>query len=231
VQRIKTGVSKLDEIIEGFPSGKTILLTGEPGSGKTIFGLQFAGHSCSLGLRTTYVTTEEKTDDLRAQAASVGLDIATAEQKELLTFVDFFGPRASLIENSLKLKVKPKRNFIEIVHEIPRQIDGQVLIIDNLGAFTTHLEVNEFRERLDILIHYLMEKCITTLLIMDHATFTEFNELGFYATYGAIRLMKQVNPYTGARERQMDIIKMRNTRTPLQPMVYEIGSNGIEIVS
>ncbi len=43
--------------------------------------------------------------------------------------------------------------------------------------------------------------------------------------------MKRENPYTGRRERVMDIVKMRSTKTPTQFMTYEINNNGIEIVS
>ncbi len=43
--------------------------------------------------------------------------------------------------------------------------------------------------------------------------------------------MKRENPYTGRRERVMDIIKVRSTKTPTQFLTYEIGSNGIVINS
>ena len=43
--------------------------------------------------------------------------------------------------------------------------------------------------------------------------------------------MKRENPYTGRRERVMDIVKMRSTKTPTQFITYEIDSNGIKIVS
>ncbi|TMS40472.1 MAG: recombinase, partial [Methanobacterium sp.] len=72
---------------------------------------------------------------------------------------------------------------------------------------------------------------ITTLLILDSATSDEFNEIALYSVYGAINLMKRENPYTGRRERVMDIIKVRSTKTPTQFLTYEIGSNGIVINS
>ena len=67
MKRIKTGSSELDEIIGGFPSGKTILITGDPGSGKTIFGLQFAYKNCLENKKTVYISTEE--DAAETQAA------------------------------------------------------------------------------------------------------------------------------------------------------------------
>ncbi|MDP3622454.1 MAG: ATPase domain-containing protein, partial [Methanobacteriaceae archaeon] len=44
-----------------------------------------------------------------------------------------------------------------------------------------------------------------------------------------IKLVRRENPYTGRRERVMDIIKMRSTKTPTQFLTYDIGANGIEI--
>ena len=40
--RVKTGVSGFDELVEGgIPKGFNVLITGLPGTGKTIFGLQY----------------------------------------------------------------------------------------------------------------------------------------------------------------------------------------------
>jgi KaiC/GvpD/RAD55 family RecA-like ATPase len=231
MNRIKTGISGLDERIDGIPSGKTILLTGEPGTGKTIFGLQFACNACRQGVKTMYVITEETVEDLRTQASSVGLDIEGSIEDGMLEFVDSFGPRTALIEDAMKLEVKAKRNFLEILHEIPKDMSGKLLVIDNLGAFTNNLGLTEFKERLDILIHYLSRRAITTLLILDSATSSAFNDVSFYAVYGALRLLKKENPYTGVRERCLDIVKMRNTKIPLQPLTYEINSGGIEILA
>jgi len=37
-ERVPTGIQGLDALIEGgFPKGRSILVTGEPGTGKTIF--------------------------------------------------------------------------------------------------------------------------------------------------------------------------------------------------
>jgi KaiC/GvpD/RAD55 family RecA-like ATPase len=77
----------------------------------------------------------------------------------------------------------------------------------------------------------LKERNITALIILDSATSREFNEIALFSVYGAIKLMKRENPYTGRRERVMDVVKMRSTKTPTQFMTYEINSNGIDIIS
>ncbi|MGH7829412.1 MAG: RAD55 family ATPase, partial [Candidatus Binatia bacterium] len=41
-QRVSTGIPGLDPLIEGgFPAGKSYLITGESGTGKSIFCMQF----------------------------------------------------------------------------------------------------------------------------------------------------------------------------------------------
>ena len=109
--------------------------------------------------------------------------------------------------------------------------DIKVVVIDNLGSYTAKLTPYEFRDRFDHLVYELKKRNITALVILDSATSNEFNELALFSVYGAIKLMKRENPYTGRRERVMDIVKMRSTKTPTQFMTYEINSKGLEIVS
>ena len=76
----------------------------------------------------------------------------------------------------------------------------------------------------------LKKRNITALVILDSATSKEFNEIALFSVYGALRLMKRENPYTGRRERVMDIVKMRSTKTPTQFMSYEIDDTGISLI-
>ena len=51
-----------------------------------------------------------------------------------------------------------------------------------------------------------------------------------YSVYGAIRLRKRDNPYTSKRERVTDIIKIRNTKIPLEYLLFDITDKGIELI-
>lgn len=39
------------------------------------------------------------------------------------------------------------------------------------------------------------------------------------------------DPFTSARERAMDVVKMRSTKTPVELLSYEIGKGGIRLTS
>jgi len=228
MDRIKTGLAELDRTLGGFPAGKTVLVTGDPGTGKTIFGLQVANECCVQGLRTVFISTEESAVDLRMQGKSFGWSLENHEKDGLLKFVELAGYRALEIETALSISMDAvKGNFMEILDNLPEET--QVLIIDSLGSHAANLTSHEFRDRFDLLTYTLAGMGITTLIILDNVTSKEFNDIALFSAYGAIQLMKKENPYTGKRERVMDIIKMRNTKTTVQLLSYNINSKGIEI--
>jgi len=230
MDRIRTGISGLDQAIQGLPLRRTVLVTGGAGSGKTIFGLQLANECCKNGLRTVYMSTEEEAEDLLAQGQSFSWDLRTFERKKILSFIEMVGPRLREIESALSISVKCRKgNFESMLERIPD--DTEVLIVDSLGSHTSDLSPTEFKDRLDLLVHRLNKRRISTMLILDSATSKEYNELAMFSVYGAIVLKKRENPYTGRRERVMDIVKMRNTKTPIQLLTFSIRSDGIIITT
>jgi len=59
--RISTGITELDAVIEGgLIKGKTYLVVGEPGTGKTVFGLQFLMSGLLQKEKGLYVAIDEK---------------------------------------------------------------------------------------------------------------------------------------------------------------------------
>ncbi len=230
MERIKTGIEGIDQFTGGLPRGKTILITGDAGSGKTIFGLQFALKSFQQSLKTVYITTEEDSKDLYTQGDTFGWNIESATDSGILKFIELAAVRAKVTEAEISIDVGAmKGNFSKFIRDLPEDTD--TVIIDNIGSYTAKLTPYEFRDRFDLLVYELKERNITALIILDSATSKEFNEIALFSVYGAIKLMKRENPYTGRRERVMDVVKMRSTKTPTQFMTYEINSNGIEIVS
>lgn len=89
VGRISTGVSGLDETIEGgLIAGKTYLVTGGAGTGKTILGLQFLWSGIKSNERCLYVALCERPRDIFAGAACFGWNLPAAYQKKQLTLLD-----------------------------------------------------------------------------------------------------------------------------------------------
>jgi circadian clock protein KaiC len=84
-QRVTTGIAGLDPLLEGgLPKGRSILVTGEPGTGKSMFAIQYIVEGLKRGEKCIFVTADEEPIDILEQAASMGWDIERhVENKEL----------------------------------------------------------------------------------------------------------------------------------------------------
>ncbi len=82
VERIKTGVQGLDKVLKGgFRKNATILVTGAPGTGKTIMALQFIYYGAkNYNENGIFITIEENLSDLKENAKNLGMDINALEK-------------------------------------------------------------------------------------------------------------------------------------------------------
>jgi circadian clock protein KaiC len=65
--RTEVGIPGFDALVHGgLPEGRSILLAGSTGTGKTVFGLQFLADGARLGEPGVLVTFAEQPDDLIA---------------------------------------------------------------------------------------------------------------------------------------------------------------------
>ena len=74
-----TGIRGFDQITGGgLPKGRPTLVCGGPGSGKTMFGMEFLIRGATeLGEPGVFVSFEETAVDLAKNVASLGFDIGT----------------------------------------------------------------------------------------------------------------------------------------------------------
>jgi circadian clock protein KaiC len=84
-ERVSTGIAGLDRLLDGgFPKGRSVLVTGEPGTGKTIMALQFLADGLDHGEKCVYVAADEGPLEIIEQAVSIGWDFEKfVEQKQL----------------------------------------------------------------------------------------------------------------------------------------------------
>ena len=84
-KRVKTGIQALDSLMGGgFVEGSANLVTGETGSGKTLFAAQFVWHGLQKGEPGVFVTLEENLNDIKEDARAFGWDFEKYEKKGLL---------------------------------------------------------------------------------------------------------------------------------------------------
>jgi len=99
-KKTPTGIEGMDALLQGgLPSGRTHMIAGEPGTGKTTMSLQFLMSGAQKGDRCLYITIDEKPEQIIANAKSLGWDLNCLLEKGTLSFLDltgYFGSRRVL---------------------------------------------------------------------------------------------------------------------------------------
>lgn len=90
IAKAPTGIGGFDQVTDGgLPRGRTTLLVGGPGSGKTLFALQFLAHGLEKHKEPgIFVAFEETSDRVVANARSFGWRLAESVRRKTLFFLD-----------------------------------------------------------------------------------------------------------------------------------------------
>lgn len=122
VGRVKTGIGELDRMVGGgIPVGSKVLLCGGPGTGKTIFGLQFLWNGATkFNEKGMYISFEMELKDLEKQAKSFGWDFSTQKQVKFCKYS---------LQGQLHVDV-----MADVMKHI-RQFKPQRLVFDSLTAY------------------------------------------------------------------------------------------------
>jgi len=118
--KISTGLPKLDKILGGgFPDKTAILVSGGPGTGKTLFGINFILEGARKGEKCCYVSLNETADEI----------VRACKGIEKLKDVDkFLGKNLAIEYIALGESNMTIKRFVTLMTEYPK-IDR--IVIDN----------------------------------------------------------------------------------------------------
>ncbi len=128
-----TGIPYLDEILGGgFLRGKTYLIAGETGSGKTIFSLQFLIYGALHGEPGVYIAIDEPTDQLIKGIKQFGWDVAPLIKARKLLFLDMRTHFSKIYLRDERKKIEPKY-VIESIIKNAKEVRARRLVIDPIA--------------------------------------------------------------------------------------------------
>src|SRR5438093_11643803 len=156
-ERAQTGIASLDKIIEGgLARGDTIIVAGQPGTGKTTLGIQFLYHGAvRSGENGVYASVIESGEKLKRNARRFGWDLDRLEKEGKLQLVS--------LQSTMKAGVS---TAVETVLDALHRINARRLVFDSLSALMTAFEgTAEDRSCLHIMLKFLEEANCTTLMI------------------------------------------------------------------
>jgi len=135
IERVPSGIPGLDPLIEGgFPKGRSILVTGEPGTGKTIFSLQFLAEGLARGERGIYVAADEPPFDIIEQAASMGWDFEKHIENKELAILNAGTYLTSLSGAGKDRQIDIHKAIVDLAAFVNR-LDAKRLVFDPAGPF------------------------------------------------------------------------------------------------
>jgi len=245
IKKIETGIPGLDELLHGgFPRGRSVLLTGGAGTGKSIFANQFLYNGITqYSENGILVTLEEPAEVIRENMKTFGWNFKKLEDENKLAIIDAAPVRyRSPIngEERFKLASKPhpilgEREFgiqdiTSLIHEQRRKINAKRLVFDSLTTLLLHHE-DLFSIRQDILtlVKTLKISQMSSILIAESPTGNEIGRFGVepFLAEGVIILYMIRRGNT--RIRALDIQKMRGTAHSMDATLFKIMKEGIII--
>lgn len=129
VDRVPTYIPSLDKLVEGgFPKGSIILISGTPGTGKSIFCAQIAYNNALKGKKCLYLNLEQNEGRLENQMAQFGWDADKATNLKLVS-VDSSDPK--LVEYVLK-EIK-NADYDMVVLDSLDSISSNPVSVEELG--------------------------------------------------------------------------------------------------
>ena len=117
-KKIKTGITGLDDILNGgIPIGNLVVVSGEPGAGKTIMCLQYLYRGITeYNEPGVYVSLEESPDEIVKTAAQFGWDMMSLVKQGKLAILTIelydFDKLRNTIEDIIE-KIGAKRLVID----------------------------------------------------------------------------------------------------------------------
>ncbi len=171
-----TGIGGFDEITHGgLPSGRTTLVMGGPGCGKTVFALQSLVHGVrQLKEGGIFVAFEETTAQIIANAGTFGWDLPVVAKKKLFFFDAQLSPD---VVNSGEFDLIGLLNLLEVK---AAEIKATRVVFDGIDVLLSLLD-DPVAERREIyrIRDWLLRTGITGIITQKVASNTPDLRYGF----------------------------------------------------
>lgn len=216
-QRVSSGVSGLDTLLHGgWFRGGTYIITGAPGSGKTILGNQFCFSTVARGGNAVYATVLAESHGRMMQ------------HLESLSFFrrEAVGRSLHYVSGYATLKAEGLQGLNRLLFHAVREHQASALVLDGLPAVEEIAESKlAFREFLHGLsVHNGLAHC-TTLMLTNHPGAPV--EPHFALVDGVLVLGSEAKGLHSVRS--MEVTKLRGTGQVVGRHAYVITDEGLHV--
>jgi circadian clock protein KaiC len=228
IPKLATRIAGLDEVLNGgLPAGQTTLISGGPGSGKSVLGLEFLYRGAAAGEPGIFVTFEERASAVRQNALALGWDLAPLEQAGKLFLMEAHVDPQAVLSGEFNLK-----GLIAIINGKATAMRASRIVIDALDVLLRLFddaarERNELYVLHDWLIDHDMTAVLTVKTSKDGDSTGRYEFLDFMAScviYIDQRVTEQV------ATRRLRVLKYRGSGFGRNEYPFCITGEGINII-
>lgn len=239
-ERTSTGVEGLDNLLNGgYPKGCVILVSGTPGTGKTIICFQFLYAGLIAGEKALYLSSDEPIQNLLQEAERFGMNLQQYRDNDQLKLLYLDTSDGNIYEDIKKeiTNIKYDRIVVDSLsplaetpmwmvsngHEIvpsPNSINSISYPVESIQAKRMHLR------RLIGDLKNIPATVLVTSEIPEGSRSLSRDSISEFLADGIILLDLD----TTMDRRKLIIRKMRRTKHTLKPQNVEITENGIKII-
>jgi circadian clock protein KaiC len=226
-----TGIAGLDEISGGgLPHGRTTLLVGGPGSGKTILALQFLVHGAQACKEPgIFVAFEESSKRIVANAESFGWKLAELQEKELF-FMDA-QPKPDLIQSG----DFDLGGMLAALGALTRKMGARRIVFDAIDMILALLpDLAAKRREIYRLHEWLLSNELTGIITLkaggDESTSIIDQPFGFMQFMVDCAVILSHSVVLGVSQRGLRVQKYRGSSFDENEAPFLIGKNGFEVV-
>jgi circadian clock protein KaiC len=228
IGKAPTGIQGLDDITHGgLPAGRPTLVSGGPGSGKTLLGVSFLVEGAQRFHEPgVLLTFEENADELAQDVRSLGYDLhKLCDEKKLL--VDYVHVDRAEIEETGEYDLEGL--FVRLDHAI-NQIGAKRVMLDTIETLFGGLkDTGILRAELRRLFRWLRDRKMTTIVTAERGEqlFTR-QGLEEYITDAVIALDHRVQDQISTR--RIRVVKYRGSTHGTNEYPFLIDRDGITVL-
>ncbi|MGD2247627.1 MAG: gas vesicle protein GvpD [Candidatus Methanofastidiosia archaeon] len=223
MKKVRTGVIGLDKMLAGgLIAGRPYLVSGAPGAGKSIFGMQFLMQAVQEGKTGVYVTLEERKKGLKQNFQVFGWDI---EKVKVIEATPELGNKMWEIRSAESF-INMTLNMNNLRDAIQEMLSPTMerIVVDSITTLKMLYpsQVDARREILSM-VHFLNDTGCTSLLLAEK--WGEERSMESFLAEGSIEL--RIIEEKGIKKRAIEIKKMRGTDFDEQWRPLKITDKGI----
>jgi circadian clock protein KaiC len=231
IEKIPTAMAGFDEIAHGgIPKGRTTLLAGTSGSGKTIFAMQFLIGGLERGESAVFVTFEETPQDIKSNMKSFGWDLQKWEDDGKFLFVDASPSEDETIEVG---EFDLGAFLARILHAI-KKVKAKRVALDSISAlFPRYNDQSVIRRELYRITAQLKRIGVTAVLTAERVTEEKSQIARFgveeFVSDNVVLLHNYLDQVRGDRKRSVEILKFRGTSHETQATPLLVLADGMNV--